>query len=70
MQSALIFAEHTLQHCRDICSTTENGHPEVTVSIGMTGPRVADDSFEEIIRRLDRVLYLAKSNGRNRIEMA
>jgi diguanylate cyclase (GGDEF)-like protein len=41
----------------------------VTVSIGLAGFRQGDRSLSEILRRADKALYQAKSNGRNRVEL-
>ncbi len=38
--------------------------PSITISIGITDMR-EDDSLDEIIRRADQALYLAKAEGRN-----
>lgn len=44
-------------------------HGQVTVSIGVTMLKEGDDR-ERILSRVDRALYQAKHNGRNRIEYA
>lgn len=38
-----------------------------TVSIGATEANIQDQSFEEILRRADRMMYKAKEAGRNRV---
>lgn len=38
-----------------------------TVSIGVTEARPADKSFEDVLRRADRMMYKAKEAGRNKI---
>jgi len=40
---------------------------EVTCSLGITTP-TKSDSVDSLLGRVDRALYLAKSNGRNRTE--
>jgi PleD family two-component response regulator len=50
---------------------TETGSIPVTISIGLAtqhvaGPEVA--TGEELVRAADRALYMAKANGRNRVE--
>jgi diguanylate cyclase (GGDEF)-like protein len=41
----------------------------ITVSIGVAVAH-RDESFEDALRRADRALYVAKTGGRNRVEMA
>ncbi len=41
---------------------------QASVSMGITEWRMEDGSPEDVIRRADELLYLAKDNGRNRIE--
>lgn len=47
----------------------ENALP-VTVSIGVAQKRATSSSFESLLRKADRALYQAKSNGKNRVEIA
>lgn len=42
----------------------------ITVSAGISTRQHSDKDFEDILRRADKALYLAKSRGRNRIEVA
>jgi len=42
----------------------------ITVSAGVSSRRHDDRSFEDVLRRADKALFLAKSLGRNRIEAA
>jgi len=42
----------------------------VTVSIGVAEPSTRDRQPERVINAADQALYLAKSNGRNRVELA
>lgn len=39
-----------------------------TISIGVAEASSADESFEDLLRRADKMLYKAKENGRNRVE--
>lgn len=51
------------QHCFEdkIC---------VTISIGVAEWRIATESVENLVARADQALYIAKRNGRNRVETA
>ena len=42
----------------------------VTVSIGVAEPSTRNRQPEQVIKAADQALYLAKSNGRNRVELA
>jgi GGDEF domain-containing protein len=42
----------------------------VTVSIGVAEPRTRYRQPDQVIKAADQALYLAKSNGRNRVELA
>jgi diguanylate cyclase (GGDEF)-like protein len=44
--------------------------PTITVSIGLAEWSTGDDSIESLITRADGALYVAKTNGRNCIEIA
>jgi diguanylate cyclase (GGDEF)-like protein len=44
-----------------------SGEPAVTVSIGVAEARAAQETAEDVIRRADAALYLAKQSGRNRV---
>jgi diguanylate cyclase (GGDEF)-like protein len=41
-----------------------------SVSIGLAGTAGPDDELDALLARADRALYLAKANGRNRVEIA
>jgi diguanylate cyclase (GGDEF)-like protein len=47
---------------------TEKGEIQITISIGVSALSEQDASLDDILSRADKALYLAKENGRNRIE--
>ena len=47
---------------------TEKNEIQITVSIGASELSKKDTSLEDILSRADKALYLAKENGRNRID--
>lgn len=42
----------------------------VTVSVGVAVLLESDETLDDVLRRADEALYRAKSNGRNRVELA
>jgi diguanylate cyclase (GGDEF)-like protein len=40
---------------------------KVTISVGVTGNK-GDRNTKEVLERVDKALYRAKNNGRNRVE--
>lgn len=67
LELALICAERLRKFVEGI-QFQKIGYP-VTVSIGV-GQYLSGESLECIIDRVDKALYKAKSNGRNRVEVA
>ncbi|WP_373483816.1 diguanylate cyclase [Acetobacterium sp.] len=70
--------EEALQMARRLCKNVaaselvlDNGTViKYTVSIGLSLPRTADETFEEVLKRADTAMYSAKNNGRNRVELS
>lgn len=54
---------------QDIFSIGDEAIP-LTVSIGVALYEADDRNFADMLRRADKALYLAKSRGRNRVELA
>jgi diguanylate cyclase (GGDEF)-like protein/PAS domain S-box-containing protein len=67
VQAAGGFAERLRQKVMDMPLQQEGEH---TVSIGVAALLAGDASAEAVLARADRALYLAKDNGRNRVEIA
>jgi diguanylate cyclase (GGDEF)-like protein len=75
---ALLMPETILEHARVVAERIQGrwqGSPvnldgeliRSTVSIGVAEASPQDKSFEDLLRRTDRVLYKAKETGRNRV---
>ena len=68
-RDSLQTAERLRQKIADAAVVLETGQRiTVTVSIGVACPLAANDTVSELLQRADRLLYLAKANGRNRVE--
>jgi diguanylate cyclase (GGDEF)-like protein/PAS domain S-box-containing protein len=66
-EEAAIIADR-LRSSIEATQIQHDGHGvSVTVSIGVAEVGQSDASVQELISRADRALYLAKSNGRNRV---
>ncbi|WP_051283802.1 sensor domain-containing diguanylate cyclase [Desulforegula conservatrix] len=61
-------AERIRSRCEDIRITAGSNEIKATLSIGISGLMESDITPESIMERADKALYLAKDNGRNRIE--
>lgn len=68
IEGACHFAER-LRDQIECCSGKETGDNKITVSIGLTQFKTDDSCMEDIIKRADEALYMAKKNGKNRVEM-
>ena len=68
---ALFIAESIIDGVRDLNEPHTSGeHGQLTVSIGLIHARGLEGfDTEGLLRRADRALYLAKSSGRDRIEI-
>ncbi len=67
LNQAKIVAER-IQKTWEQMSSTVDGHViRSTVSIGVAEAGPADKSFEDVLRRADRMMYKAKESGRNRV---
>tara|TARA_R110001592_G_scaffold186150_13_gene430461 strand:+ start:1946 stop:3253 length:1308 start_codon:yes stop_codon:yes gene_type:complete len=68
LQSAKVVAERIrLNQSNLIIKGEWQGEIKVTVSIGVTCIRFADDNFDDFFTRADRALYQAKDSGRDQV---
>ncbi|HEY0843942.1 MAG TPA: diguanylate cyclase [Noviherbaspirillum sp.] len=56
--------------CKGIAEANAEGLPEYTVSVGLAVAIHGNEAAENLLSRADEALYLAKKNGRNRVEAA
>lgn len=66
LENALILAERYREAVADM--TVDKGRLSVTISLGVVQLE-AGDSLQSFYKRADRALYLAKQQGRNRVEI-
>jgi diguanylate cyclase (GGDEF)-like protein len=67
LQQAKSVAERIQKAWEQTPSTIEGNVIHSTVSIGVAEAGPADKSFEDVLRRADRMMYKAKEAGRNRV---
>ena len=67
LQQAKIVAERVQKACSQTPTIVDSQLIHATVSIGATEANDQDKSFEDILRRADRMMYKAKEAGRNTV---
>jgi len=67
LNQAKIVAERIQKTWEEMSSTVDGHVIRSTVSIGVAEAGPADKSFEDVLRRADRMMYKAKESGRNRV---
>jgi diguanylate cyclase (GGDEF)-like protein len=67
LQQAKIVAERVQNACAQTPSIVDGQSIFSTISIGVAEVTGQDTSFEDILRRADRLMYKAKEAGRNRV---
>ena len=58
------------EHVRELVINSPKGEIKVPFSAGITCAHEADESIDVLLHRADEALYLAKMNGRDRIELS
>jgi diguanylate cyclase (GGDEF) domain len=69
LKEAKLACEKLLNRIRNIEIKEGDNIVKFTVSMGLTELKEEDDSIEKAIDRADKALYMAKKNGKNRIEI-
>ncbi|HIJ89951.1 MAG: GGDEF domain-containing protein [Desulfobulbaceae bacterium] len=67
MEGALIVAERVRRSIADLKVYTNVQIVHFTVSIGVTSFRQDDSCLDDVLKRADEALYLAKNAGRNKV---
>jgi diguanylate cyclase (GGDEF)-like protein len=67
LEQAKVVAERIQKVWEQTPSQVDDKLIHSTVSIGVAEVRVTDKSFENVLRRADRMMYKAKEAGRNRV---
>ena len=70
LEGALVLAERLRAQVAAAEIQYEDARIRITLSIGVYPLSAADQSVSDALRRVDRALYRAKAQGRNRIEVA
>ncbi|QKO22605.1 diguanylate cyclase [Rhodoferax sp. BAB1] len=65
-EEAIAVAERILAHVAE----SRDSLPTITVSIGVATNRPDEDQIDALLARADKALYQAKTEGRNRVEVA
>ncbi len=68
VEAAEEVARRIVESCRTVTVPTHKGAATFSCSIGVTEAWPSDQSIDDVLRRADRALYVAKQNGRNRWE--
>ncbi len=67
LEQARVVAERIQKMWEQTPSNMDGELIRSTVSIGVAEASSGDKSFEDILRRADRMMYKAKEQGRNRV---
>jgi diguanylate cyclase (GGDEF)-like protein len=68
----IILPETNIQDAKEISERLKNSIQKetvVTISIGLVSNTAVGSTVEDLLSQADKALYLAKKNGRNRIEV-
>lgn len=69
LHGAIAFAQRLRHTLENLVIETLEGPLRVTASIGVTACETADQSIDIALQRADQAMYLAKRQGRNRVEV-
>jgi len=68
LHKAVEIAEKIRKIIENTFIKTKNINIKITVSIGVSEVKKEDKNLEEVVKRADIALYMAKKDGRNRVE--
>ena len=69
IDGAKIVAQNIREHIENTNYTDSEHSINITISIGVSQTNKSDTHMRTIVQRADEALYLAKDNGRNRVEI-
>ena len=69
LSQAYKIAERLRQYVEEQSIEVKKGSLKLTISIGVSQYRNGNDSVKKLLYRADQLLYKAKENGRNRVEV-
>ena len=67
LEQAKVVAERIQRACEQTPCAVDENLIHSTISVGVTEAGPVDKSFEDVLRRADRMMYKAKEAGRNRV---
>jgi diguanylate cyclase (GGDEF)-like protein len=70
MERAVLVADRLRTDVSALVVTSANGPCKVTASFGVAGFTGGEESLDDLLARADKALYVAKSHGRNRVDVA
>jgi len=69
-EKSILAAERLRESVQNNVLNIDNRKIPMTVSIGIATFQESDTNFNDLLRRADQALYMAKAHGRNRVEIA
>jgi len=70
IEGAILVAERMRAKIADLQIEAESCSTGMTISVGVTSILKADNTIDDVLKRADKLLYKAKANGRNQVQVA